>query len=77
MRRHVCTVVWLDKGRYERSLCIDVEATSVTAAAARAMREAKKEARRKKHGWMEREGEQFKVSVVLGPALNNQTKGGR
>lgn len=77
MRVFGYTVVWFDKGRFERVASGAVEATSATAAMGRAMREAKKTAKKSKHGWMEREGEHFKVTLVVGAALNNQTKGGR
>ena len=77
MRRFAYTVTWYDKGRYLRTASGDVTATSLSSACARGVREAKKKAKKHKHGWIEREGAQFKVSLVAGPALNNLTKGGR
>jgi len=71
MRRYSYVATWWDKGRFERTTSGYVIGSSVSSAAGRAIRMSMKGAKKARHGWSERFGEKFRLSIIVGPKTTN------
>jgi hypothetical protein len=74
MRRHSVTIRWDHLGRYPKSATVEVNASSLSGAASRAVREIKGSLKTTGGGWREIEGSTFSIRVLVGPRIGPKKK---